>query len=40
MNEKIIRCGNFLLETNSFIETLPNGVEYLTAYKKKRFIAK
>ena len=35
MNEKIIRCGNFLLETNSFIETLPNGVEYLTAYKKK-----
>ena len=35
MNEKIIRCGNFLLETNSFIETLPNGVEDLTAYKKK-----
>ena len=35
MNEKIIRCGNFLLETNSFIETLPNGVEYLAAYKKK-----
>ena len=35
MNEKIIRCGNFLLETNSFIETLPNGVEHLTAYKKK-----
>ena len=35
MNEKIIRCGNFLLETNSFIETLPNGVEYLTVYKKK-----
>ena len=24
-NKKIIRCGNFLLETNTFIETLPNG---------------
>jgi len=26
-NKKIIRCGNFLLETNTFIETLPNGIE-------------
>ena len=32
---KIIRCGNFLLETNIFIETLPNGLEHLVAYKKK-----
>ena len=30
-----IRCGNFLLETNIFIETLPNGIEYTVAYKKK-----
>ena len=34
-NKKIIRCGNFLLETNTFIETLPNGLEHLVAYKKK-----
>ena len=31
----IIKCGNLKLETNSFIETLPNGVEYLAVYKKK-----
>ena len=23
---KLIRCGNFNLETNTFIETLPNGL--------------
>ncbi len=34
-NEKIIRCGKFLLETNTFIETLPNGLQHLVAYKKK-----
>ena len=34
-NKKIIRCGNFLLETNTFIETLPNGIQHLVAYKKK-----
>ncbi len=34
-NKKIIRCGNFLLETNAFIETLPNGIEHLVVYKKK-----
>ena len=32
---KIIRCGNFLLETNTFIETLPNGIEHKVVYKKK-----
>ena len=32
---KPIRCGNFVLETNSFVETLPNGVKYLAVYKKK-----
>ena len=34
-NKKIIRCGNFLLETNTFIETLPNGLKHFVAYKKK-----
>ncbi len=30
-----IRCGNFILETNTFIETLPNGVKYLVSYNKQ-----
>ena len=30
-----IRCGKFKLETNSFVETLPNGVKYLAVYKKR-----
>ena len=35
-NEKaLIRCGTFLLETDIFIETLPNGIKHLVAYKKK-----
>ena len=34
-NKKIIRCGNFLLETNIYIETLPNGFKHLASYKKK-----
>ncbi len=34
-SKKIIRCGNFLLETNIYIETLPNGIEHAVAYKKK-----
>tara|TARA_B100001057_G_scaffold498124_1_gene604192 strand:+ start:1675 stop:2415 length:741 start_codon:yes stop_codon:yes gene_type:complete len=34
-SKKIIRCGNFLLETNTFIETLPNGKEHIVVYKKK-----
>ena len=34
-SKKIIRCGKFLLETNSYIETLPNGTKHLVAYKKK-----
>jgi signal peptidase I len=33
--KKKIRCGNFLLETNTFIETLPNGIRHLVSYKKK-----
>ena len=35
INKKIIRCGNFFLETNTFIETLPNGLEHLVVYKKR-----
>jgi signal peptidase I len=34
-NKNITRCGNFLLETNTYIETLPNGLQHLVAYKKK-----
>ena len=34
-SKEIIRCGNFFLETNFFIETLPNGVDHLVTYKKK-----
>jgi len=30
----VIRCGNFLLETNTYIETLPNGLQHLVVYKK------
>ena len=32
---KKIKCGKFELDTNAFIETLPNGVKYLAVYKKK-----
>ena len=34
-NSVSIRCGNFNLDTDFFIETLPNEVKHLTAYKKK-----
>ncbi len=34
-NQTIIRCGNFFLETNIYIETLPNGLQHSVAYKKK-----
>ena len=30
-----IRCGSFLLETNNYIETLPNGIKHTVSYKKK-----
>ena len=30
-----IRCGNFFLNTNIFIETLPNGVRHFAAYNKE-----
>jgi signal peptidase I len=35
MSKEIIRCGNFFLKTDIFIETLPNGAQYLAAYKKQ-----
>ncbi len=34
-NKKIVRCGSFFLDTNTFIETLPNGLEHLVVYKKQ-----
>jgi signal peptidase I len=34
-NKNVIRCGNFLLETNAYIETLPNGLKHTVVYKKK-----
>ena len=33
-NTTLVRCGNFNLKTNTFIETLPNGVKHLAVYKK------
>ena len=33
-NSTLISCGSFDLETNSFIETLPNGLKHQTTYKK------
>jgi signal peptidase I len=33
-NFPMIRCGSFDLKTNTFIETLPNGVKHLVVYKK------
>ena len=34
-SKTIIRCGSFFLETNSYIETLPNGLQHSVAYKKR-----
>jgi signal peptidase I len=34
-NKKITRCGNFIMETNTYVETLPNGLKHLVVYKKK-----
>ena len=34
INTDLIRCGNFNLKTDYFIETLPNGVKHLAVYKK------
>ena len=29
-----IRCGDYTLETNVYLETLPNGINHLVAYRK------
>jgi signal peptidase I len=34
-NKQKIKCGNFSLNINSYIETLPNGVTYTAVYKKE-----
>ncbi len=34
-NIKNIKCGKFKFETNSFVETLPNGTKHLVVYKKQ-----
>jgi len=31
---ELIRCGKFILNTVTFIETLPNGVKYFASYNK------
>ena len=30
-----VRCGNFFLETETYIETLPNGKQHFVAYKNR-----
>ena len=30
-----IRCGNFTLKTNTYIETLPNGIKHLATYNSE-----
>ncbi len=30
-----IRCGNFVFKTNTFIETLPNGITHLASYNSE-----
>ena len=34
-NSNLIRCGNFILNTDLFIETLPNGIKHMVAYNKE-----
>ena len=34
-NSESIRCGNFLLKTKTFLETLPNGIQHLASYNAK-----
>ena len=33
-DKKNIRCGKFSFEVNTFLETLPNGIEYVAVYNK------
>ena len=34
-NFELIRCGNFLLKTNTYEEILPNGVKYIATYNSQ-----
>ena len=34
INKDLVRCGSYNFETNSFVETLPNGIKYTAVYKK------
>jgi signal peptidase I len=34
-SSNMIRCGNFILDTTTYMETLSNGSKYLAVYKKK-----
>ena len=34
-SSQLIRCGNYILNTNTFVETLPNGVKHYVSYKKE-----
>jgi signal peptidase I len=33
-NFNLIRCGKYNLETNTYLETLPNGIKHFSVYKK------
>ena len=33
-DKKIVRCGKFILEVDSYIETLPNGIKHIAVYNK------
>tara|TARA_X000001036_G_scaffold224433_1_gene209960 strand:- start:1027 stop:1752 length:726 start_codon:yes stop_codon:yes gene_type:complete len=33
-NYNLIRCGKYNLETNTYLETLPNGIKHFSVYKK------
>ncbi len=34
-NIEEIRCGNYILKSNTYIETLPNGLEHIAVYNKE-----
>ena len=34
-NSQTIRCGDYILKTNTYIETLPNGVKHFATYLKE-----
>ena len=34
IEQTTLRCGKFLLKVNTYLETLPNGAQYVAAYKQ------